>query len=66
MTVIGAAGGAYAGNQVEQNMKSVTVYDVRVRMNNGTARHLEVSSPVAVGARVTVEGKNLRLANSAG
>ena len=66
MTVLGAAGGAYAGNQVEQNMKSVTVYDVRVRMNNGSSRHVEVSSPVAVGSRVTVEGRNLRLTNSAG
>jgi outer membrane lipoprotein SlyB len=66
MTVLGAAGGAYAGNKVEQNMKSVTVYDVRVRMNDGSVRNLEVSSPIAVGARVTVEGKNLRLATAAG
>lgn len=66
MTVIGAAGGAYAGNRVEQNMKSVTVYDVRVRMNDGSSRRVEVSSPVAVGSRVTVEGKNIRLANAAG
>lgn len=66
MTVIGAAGGAYAGNQIEQNMNSVTVYNVRVRMDDGSYRTVEVGSPVAVGAQVTVEGRNLRLANSAG
>ena len=66
MTVIGAAGGAFAGNKIEQNMKSVTVYDVRVRMDDGSYRTLEVGSPVAVGSQVTVEGKNIRLANSAG
>lgn len=66
MAVLGAAGGAYAGNTVEKNMKQVTVYDVRVRMDNGTTRNMEVSSSVPVGSRVTVEGKNLRMANSNG
>ena len=66
MTVLGAAGGAYAGNKVEQNMNSVTVYSVRVRMDDGSTRNIEVSSPVSVGSQVTVEGKNLRLASAAG
>ena len=66
MAVLGAAGGAYAGNTVEKNMKKVTVYDVRVRMDNGTTRNMEVSSSVPVGSRVTVEGKNLRMANGNG
>lgn len=66
MAVIGAAGGAYAGNKVEQNMSSVTVYDVRVHMNDGSTRNVEVSSPIAVGTPVTVEGRNLRLVNGAG
>jgi outer membrane lipoprotein SlyB len=66
MTVLGAAGGAYAGNKVEENMKSVTVYDVRVRMDDGSVRNLDVSTPVSVGSKVTVEGKNLRLATAAG
>ena len=65
-TVLGVAGGAYAGTKVEQNMKSVTVYDVRVRMQDGSVRNLEVSSPVSVGAQVTVEGKNIRMATAAG
>ena len=63
MSVLGAAGGAYAGNTVEKNMNKVTVYDVRVRMDNGSYRHLDISSAPAVGSRVVVEGKNLRLAN---
>jgi outer membrane lipoprotein SlyB len=66
MTVLGAAGGAYAGNKIEENMKSVTVYDVKVRMDDGSVRNVEVSNAVAVGAKVTVEGKNLRMATSAG
>ena len=62
MTVLGAAGGAFAGNQVEKNMKKVTVYQVRVRMNDGSTRNVEVSSSIAVGSRVIVEGNNLRMA----
>jgi hypothetical protein len=31
-------------------------------MDDGTVRNMEVSSAVAVGAKVVVEGKNLRLA----
>ena len=63
-TVIGAAGGAYAGNVVEKNMKKVTVYDVRVRMDDGTTRNLDISTDVPVGSKVIVEGKNLRLATA--
>lgn len=62
MTVLGAAGGAFAGNQIEKNMKKVTVYQVRVRMNDGSVRTVEVSSSVPVGSRVIVEGNNLRMA----
>ncbi|WP_096699833.1 glycine zipper 2TM domain-containing protein [Polaromonas sp. AER18D-145] len=62
MTVLGAAGGAFAGNQVEKNMKKVTVYQVRVRMNDGSVRNVEVSSSIPVGSRVIVEGNNLRMA----
>ncbi|MDO9360469.1 MAG: glycine zipper 2TM domain-containing protein [Polaromonas sp.] len=62
MTVLGAAGGAFAGNKIEQNMKKVTVYQVRVRMNDGSTRNVEVSSSVPVGSRVIVEGNNLRMA----
>ena len=56
------AGGAFAGNKIEQNMKKVTVYQVRVRMNDGSTRNVEVSSSVPVGSKVIVEGNNLRMA----
>lgn len=62
MAVLGVAGGALAGNAIEKNMKKVTIYQVRVRMNDGSIRNMEVSSSVPVGAKVIVEGLNLRLA----
>lgn len=65
-TVLGAAGGAYAGNTVEKNMKKVTVYDVRVRMDDGSIRNMDISTAVPVGSKVIVEGKNLRLASANG
>ncbi|MES2508522.1 MAG: glycine zipper 2TM domain-containing protein [Pseudomonadota bacterium] len=66
MTVLGAAGGAYAGNKVEANMKKVTVYNVAVRMDDGSRRNLDISTSVPVGTKVIVEGKNLRVANANG
>ena len=59
--VLGAAGGAYAGNKIEQKMKTVTVYDVRVRMDDGSTRNLDISTAPAVGSKVVVEGNNLRM-----
>ena len=64
--MIGAAGGAYAGNVIEKNMKKVSVYDVRVRMDDGTTRNMDISTDVPVGSKVIVEGKNLRLATAKG
>lgn len=65
-TVAGLAGGALAGNTIEKNMKQVIVYDVRLRMDDGSKRNMEVSSVVPVGSKVIVEGKNLRMAKMAG
>lgn len=62
MTVLGAVGGGYAGNAIEKNMKTVTVYQVQVRMDDGSTRSFERSSPMSTGARVVVEGNTLRLA----
>ena len=60
MTVLGAAGGAYAGHQVEKNVNSTTVYSVQLRMDDGSVRTLQQSVPPAVGAKVRVEGSTLR------
>lgn len=60
-TVIGAVGGGWAGNEVEKRMKKVTVYEVTVRMHDGSTRNFEQNDPIAVGAAVTVEGDAIRL-----
>lgn len=40
MTVLGAIGGAVAGNAIEKNMKSNAHFDVRVRLSDGSTRVL--------------------------
>jgi outer membrane lipoprotein SlyB len=47
-------------------MKTETVYRVEVRMENGSLRTLEQAQPVAVGARVTVDGNTLHTAAASG
>ena len=37
-TVLGAVGGGIAGNSIEKNMKKETVYQVQVRMEDGSIR----------------------------
>ncbi len=59
-TIIGAIGGGLAGNEVEKRMKKETVYQVGVRMEDGSRRTLEVAQALPVGSRVTVDGSNLR------
>lgn len=65
-TVLGAAGGAYAGNAVEKNMKKVTVYQMHIRMNDGSYRTIEHSTALAAGSHVVVEGQTVRLRNGEG
>lgn len=60
-TVLGAIGGGYAGNAVQKNMNKVTVYQVRVRMQDGSYRTVEQSGPVAAGTPVVVSGGALRV-----
>jgi outer membrane lipoprotein SlyB len=60
MTVLGAIGGGVAGNAVEKNVRATTVYNVRVRLDDGTLRTLQLQQPPAVGARVQVEGGSLK------
>jgi outer membrane lipoprotein SlyB len=56
MTIAGAAGGAYAGNAIERNMKKHTAWRVTVRLDDGTLRTLSQSAqpPFAVGDRVRI------------
>ena len=59
-TIIGAIGGGFAGNEVEKRMKKETVYQVGVRMDDGSRRTIEVAQAPAVGSKVTVEGSSIR------
>jgi outer membrane lipoprotein SlyB len=59
-TVLGAIGGGMAGHEIEKRSKSTTVHEVRVKMDDGSVRTLEVAEKPAVGARVQVEGKTLK------
>jgi outer membrane lipoprotein SlyB len=59
-TVLGAVGGGWAGNKIEKNMKKDTVYNVRVRMEDGSSRTLQQASAPGVGTKVTVDGSTLR------
>ena len=65
MTVLGAAGGAVAGNNVERNMnKRVVGYRVSVRLDNGQARTFTEPrlDGLRIGDRVRVDGKHIRRA----
>ena len=59
-TIIGAIGGGLAGNEIEKRMKKETVYQVGVRMEDGSRRTVEVAQAPAIGSKVTVDGNSLR------
>jgi outer membrane lipoprotein SlyB len=64
MTLLGAGGGAYAGNEIEKNTHKSTSYRIRVRLENGELRTVYQRTPpaVAVGDRVkVVNGEIVRL-----
>ena len=57
MTVLGAVGGAVAGNAIEKHERRVYRYDVQVRSEDGTTRTLHYSSPptFVVGERISLK-----------
>jgi outer membrane lipoprotein SlyB len=57
MTVVGVAGGAYAGNEIEKNAKSKVVYKVSINMDYGETRHFTLYNQPGfnVGDRVKVQ-----------
>lgn len=61
-TVGGAVAGGYAGNEVEKSTKRHTVYKTSVKLDDGSVHEYTVSEQFAVGARVHVSGKKLKLA----
>jgi outer membrane lipoprotein SlyB len=60
-TVAGAAGGAYAGHEIERSMKTTKHYEVIVRLEGGGLQAVAYdAAPVfKVGDRVVVENNNL-------
>jgi len=65
LTVGGAAGGAFAGDAIEGQMKKHTAWRVTVRLEDGSVRTLSQNAqpPFAVGDRVRiVNGSNLERA----
>ena len=63
MTVLGAIGGGLAGNEVEKRARSETLFDISVRMEDGSTRVFQRAQSMALGTRVVVEGTTLRVAN---
>jgi len=62
MTVGGAVAGGYAGNEVEKNTKKHTLYKTSVKLDDGSVHSYTESQAFAVGARVKVAGKHIKLA----
>jgi outer membrane lipoprotein SlyB len=60
MTAIGVVGGGIAGHEIEKRQRATTVYAVKVRMDDGSTRTVTQSSAPAVGAKVTLEGSQLK------
>ena len=60
-TVAGAAGGAYAGHQVEKNAKSKTQYQVIVKLGSGESRTFTYGAATAykVGDKIKVVDSKL-------
>jgi len=65
-TVAGAVGGGYLGHKVEERTRSTTVYQMRVRMQDGSVRSFTRSQPVAEGTPVRLQGNSWRVDDGSG
>lgn len=63
MTLLGAAGGAFAGNAIEKNVNSHTTYRTTVRMDDGSYRTVSSGHQpgVGIGDKVKIVDGNLVL-----
>jgi outer membrane lipoprotein SlyB len=61
MTVLGAVGGGLAGNEVEKRARAETVFQVRVKFDDGSVRTIEQSTAPKVGARVEMQGNKFKV-----
>lgn len=60
MTVLGAVGGGLAGNEVEKRARAETVYQVRIKFDDGTVRTIEQPTAPKIGARIEMQGDKLK------
>lgn len=62
MTLIGGLGGALAGNTIEKKVNRTSVYQVKVRMDDGSLRILNPKEQpaFAVGDKVRIENGSLK------
>ena len=60
MTIAGAGGGAYAGNEIEKNMNKSSAYQIKVRMADGSIRTLSQRDVPGVNS-----GDRVRVSNGA-
>lgn len=63
LAVLGAVGGAFAGHQVEKQVRSTTAYEVTVRMQDGSTRVVSQDSQPGwrPGEKVRVDGNNISM-----
>jgi outer membrane lipoprotein SlyB len=59
MTLLGAIGGGLAGNEVEKHQRSTTVYQLKIRMADGSTHSLTQAQALAVGQRVHFDGQHV-------
>jgi outer membrane lipoprotein SlyB len=61
MAILGAAGGALAGNEIEKNIKTSYTYRVTARMDDGSFRTVSMATEpnVSVGGRVRISNGTL-------
>ena len=59
-TVVGAAGGAYAGNAIEKSRAKYTAQVMHIRMRDGSMRTVEQRQALPKGTNVVVEGNTAR------
>lgn len=62
-TLLGALGGGFAGNAIEKNVRKETVYQARVRMEDGSTRTIEQATLPSVGSKVVIEGSTMHPAD---
>ena len=59
LTVLGAVGGGLAGNEIEKRQRSTTVYQLKIRMADGSTRTITQAQQLPLGQRVHVDGQHI-------